>query len=478
LSFQIHKAIIQTNMNKDREHVHIVGVRGMGTSSLAVIQSERGSKVTGSDEVEISVADHLLKKHPEITIYDSFNEKHVAGVDLVVRSVAYDEQNSEVKAALSQNIEVLTYPQAVGRVLQEYSAIAVAGCNGKTTTAGMIALMLRDGGVDASYIVGAALQGGIDNAHLGRSKFFVIEADEYRDAFHNYSPRSEFSVVTNIDHDHPDYFPTMEDIVDSFKEFVDRTPSDSTVLVCGDDEGNKQLLALLDRQVSTYGFSESNDWVISNVDLDESRSRFVLNYHNRKVGSFELSIPGKHNVLNASAAIAVGTSLGINSELIADSLKRYKGAKRRFEVLYDEKDVAIVDDYAHHPMAIEATIKAARQRYPDRKIVSVFQPHTYSRTQLLLNEFAKSLAQSDEVFLMDIYGSVRERSENFSVTIKDLISRVRQEKDIVAFSKDPDGLIEQLLEKRDKPTVFLTMGAGDVWKVVGESLREELRKNG
>jgi len=437
--------------------------------------------VTGSDETEYSVADDLLSKHPEIKVFDTFNLNHIGDASLVVRSVAYDENNVEVGEAARRRIQVLTYPQAVGDVLKDYRTIAVAGCNGKTTTSGMLSSMLTDCGLDVSYIVGAPLRGGGDNARLGKSSWFVIEADEYRDAFLNYAPSVGIGVITNIGHDHPDYFPTLDSVLASFREFIIRAKSDSKLLICGDDVGNQVLLDKInsrDTRIETYGVNPRCNWLIDRVTQGERLSTFRLRHNRVEIGTFEIKIPGRHNILNAAASTAVGSMLGVEPGKMEESLVDYGGSRRRFEPLYDNGKFAIIDDYAHHPMAIEATIMAARQRYPGKEISAVFQPHTYSRTSVLLENFAIALSKADRVFFLDIYGSVRENRGGHLVTIMDLVNATKMHAKSVSLVEDNEQLVEDLFkEASDKPEVILTMGAGDIGRIIGANLSERLKRN-
>lgn len=402
-------------------HVHFIGIGGSGLSAIARLLKESGYKVTGSDRALSSFAADLQSMGVQIFI--GHHPRNIAGADWIVRSSAIGEDNPEVKAAKSAGIPVYKRADFLGQLMSEKTGIAVAGTHGKTTTTAMIAWMLYAMQRDPSFIVGGTLNNLKVNAHAGKGDTFVIEADEYDRMFLGLKPR--IAIVTNLEHDHPDCYPTFEDMYSAFQGFVDLLPEDGTLIVCAEDDGAATLLTHARRKnlnIVSYSIQgemtiNSPQWMQARVLTPNDRGGFDFTAMNNMGSSAEvnvsLQVPGEHNVRNALAALSVASTLGLPLQEAADALGRFTGTGRRFEVRGERNGVTVIDDYAHHPTEIRATLAGAKKRYPDRRIWAVWQPHTYSRTQTLFYEFSRAFADADEVLVTEIYAS-REPKQDFS----------------------------------------------------------------
>ena len=399
--------------------IHLIGIGGTGLSAIARVLLESGIAVTGSDRAESPYARDLQASGVTVTI--GHRPENVAGADLVVRSSAIPDDNPEVIAARAAGIPVLKRADFLGRLMAGKTGVAVAGTHGKTTTTSMIAWVLTALGQDPTYIVGGVLaQTGV-NAHAGNGPAFVIEADEYDRMFLGLQPAIE--VVTNVEHDHPDCYPTPADFQAAFVEFVRRLPESGTLVACAEDPGAAALIAeaeKLGKHVVSYGMRPTVTAGLVMLDTyseivsrnDQGGLTFSANVLSHPV-SVALRVPGRHNVRNALAALTVVQLLGLSLEQAARALGEFTGTGRRFEVRGEAGGVTVVDDYAHHPTEIRATLAAARSRYTSRRLWAVWQPHTYSRTQALFEQFATAFEDADEVIVTEIYPS-REPKQNYS----------------------------------------------------------------
>jgi UDP-N-acetylmuramate--alanine ligase len=402
-------------------HVHFIGIGGSGLSAIARLLKESGYEVTGSDRALSSFAADL--QGMGVQIFIGHHPRNIAGADWVVRSSAIGEDNPEVKAAASAGIPVYKRADFLGQLMSEKTGIAVAGTHGKTTTTAMIAWMLYAMQRDPSFIVGGTLNNLKVNAHAGKGDTFVIEADEYDRMFLGLKPR--IAIVTNLEHDHPDCYPTFEDMYSAFQGFVDLLPEDGTLIVCAEDDGAATLLTHARRKnlnIVSYSIQgemtiNSPQWMQARVLVPNNRGGFDFTAMNNMGSSAEvnvsLQVPGEHNVRNALAALSVASTWGLPLQEAADALGQFTGTGRRFEVRGEHNGVTVIDDYAHHPTEIRATLAGAKKRYPTRRIWAVWQPHTYSRTQTLFYEFSRAFADADEVLVTEIYAS-REPKQDFS----------------------------------------------------------------
>jgi UDP-N-acetylmuramate--alanine ligase len=405
------------------KRVHFIGIGGSGLSAIARLLKESGYEVTGSDRTLSPFA--IALQSDGVTIYIGHHPRNVAGADMVIRSSAIPENNPEVAAARQEGIPVYKRADFLGQLMSDRTGIAVAGTHGKTTTTAMIAWTLYAMKRDPSFIVGSTLNNLKVNARAGKGAPFVIEADEYDRMFLGLKPH--IAVVTNLEHDHPDCYPTFEDMYAAFQDFVNLLPLDGTLIVSAEDEGAVSLLShARHKGLSVLSYSVQGEMTINSPQWMQARTLKP----NRRGGfdfsamtnvgtsatsvvNVSLQVPGEHNVRNALAALSVIAVMGLPLQEAADALGEFTGTSRRFEVRGDVKGVTVIDDYAHHPTEIRATLAGAKARYPGRRIWAVWQPHTYSRTQTLFVEFSRAFNDADEVLVTEIYAS-REAKQDFS----------------------------------------------------------------
>ncbi|MFC1749358.1 UDP-N-acetylmuramate--L-alanine ligase [Pseudomonadota bacterium] len=432
---------------KTMDNVHLIGIGGSGMSAIARIFHGMGTTVTGSDSTDSPVIESLRELGIKIFIgHDGSNINFDTG--LVIYSQAIEEDNEELLQAEEGEIRMMSYPQALGLLTQNKETVAVCGTHGKTTTTGMIASALIDSGKDPSVVVGADLHElGNKNAILGKSNLMIIEACEYKRAFLNFAPN--YIVLTNLEPDHFDFYKTYEDYLDAFRHFIGLLPPDGKLIVNIDNDSVRELIDSL-RAVNTITFGKS-----SNAD-----------YSFDKIAKLNLSIPGDHNMMNALAAYALCGEFNVNEADVKKSLESFKGAARRFELKGKIGKTEIYDDYAHHPTAIKATLKAAREKFgPDAKILCVFQPHQYSRTYNLLEEFSESFSDADEVIISNIYG-VRDSEEDMEkVDVETLVNKISEHHDNASHGEGLENTARIVKEKINDYDFIFTMGAGDVWQI-------------
>ena len=394
----------------EKKVYHFVGIKGTGMSALALILKDQGYEVQGSDIDKYTFTQRGLEQ-AGIKILP-FDENNIHEGLTIVKGNAFNDDQVEIKKAHDIHLPIITYPELVGKLVSQYTSIGIAGSHGKTSTTGLLAHTLS-GIAKTSYLIGDGTGKGIKDA-----KFFVFEADEYRRHFLAYSP--DYLIITNIDFDHPDYFfGGINDVVDAFESEARKTKKG--IFIWGEDKHAKSIKA--DAPIYTYGLNESDYIRATNIKRTTKGSSFDVSINGEDIGNFQVPLFGEHNVLNSLAVIGVGHMEKLDHALINRELQTFSGVKRRFS----EKKVAdqvIIDDYAHHPQEIKATIDAARQKYPDKKIVAVFQPHTYTRTLALMDDFAKSLDLADEVYLTNIFGSIREAHGD--ITSKDLGDKIHK----------------------------------------------------
>ncbi len=452
-------------------HVHFIGIGGAGLSAIARVLMEQGATISGSD-LSLSPAAEALERDGA-RVYIGHRAEHVAGAEVVIASSAIREDNVEVQAARAAGIPVLRRAQVLGKLMEGRTGIAVAGTHGKTTTTAMVATVLWEAGLDPTFIVGGTLVGSGVNARAGGGPHFVVEADEYDRTFLGLSP--QVAVVTNVEHDHPDCYPTFEDFRAAFVEFVARIPPDGLLVTCWDHPAARELGRKRQDQggrVVFYGRERGAEWTARQVHANPSGGTdFYAVRSGRTLGEVRLRVPGEHNVLNALAALAVADEVGVPFPTARAALGGFRGVERRFEVKGEAEGVIVVDDYAHHPTEIQATLTAARQRFPGRPIWAVWQPHTYSRTKALLEEFARAFDQADHVVVLPIYAA--RESDTLGVSSADVVARMHHP-DVQAVGSREEAVA--LLGTEVQPgDVVITLGAGDGDKV-GEWLLETLRR--
>lgn len=443
----------------ENSKIHMIGIGGSGVGPIAAIMAQMGFRVSGSDLRISPETEHL--RSLGITLYQGHEATNVEGVDLVVASAAVPDDNPELLAARSMGIPVWSRARMLGWLMAGKFGIAVAGTHGKTTTTSMIGAALESVGMDPTVCVGG-------HGKLGHSEIFVAEACEAFNSFLELRPR--IAVVTNIEADHLDYHRSLEGVMNSFYQFLSRIESGCAV-VCVDCPNVRKVIANVQMPIVTYGLDEEANYRAHGIDVSTEHPSFDASAGGRPLGRFRLCIPGMHNVQNAMAVLAVVSELGIDPEAVRDALARFQGVRRRFEVLGAGRGITIVDDYAHHPTEVKATISAARCL--NRRVIAVFQPHLYSRTQYFAREFAESLKLADLVYVSEIYGAREKPLPGVSaVTIVDLINQNEPGK--ARFVQEKAQIPDELLQILKRDDLVLVMGAGDIRRA-GEMLLERLR---
>jgi UDP-N-acetylmuramate--alanine ligase len=435
------------------QKIHFIGIGGSGMSGLARIALSDGISVSGSDAKDSSVLTAL--KALGATVYTNHAAENVADADVVIYSTAISANNPELAFAVQRSIPILTRAQALSLLMRGSKSIAVAGTHGKTTTSSMMTVALQGCGVDPSFAIGGTLMASGSNAHRGTGEFFVAEADESDGSFIEYKPMA--AIVTNIEHDHVDFFQTPEEVTAVFEKFASTIAPDGLLVFCADDAGSLKLgshSATYSR--ISYGISDTADLRVDQISLLPMGSTSRIIWKGRAVGTLELQVPGHHNVLNAAACLAMGLSLGLPAHQLLEGLHSFRGAGRRFELKATVHGIRIIDDYGHHPTEIKVTLDAARRYAGDGRLVVIFQPHRYSRTQAFLDDFARTLDLADDVTLLEIYAA----SEKPIIGISsELIASKMKNGHFI-----PNFVIasERVIEMAKPGDVIITLGAGDV----------------
>jgi len=451
------------------QHLHFTGIGGIGMSGIAEVLLNLGYEISGSDVKLSAITDRLRDMGAHV--YEGHQASNVGGARALVVSSAVDDQNPEVQEARRMQIPVIPRGELLAELMRLKYGIAVAGSHGKTTTTSMTATILNYAGLDPTVVVGGRVgtMGGA-NARLGRSDFLVVESDESDGSFLKLAPI--VTVVTNIDREHLDHYPSLDAIRSAFIEFVNKVPFYGAVIVCLDDPNVQGILPEIRRRTITYGTTSQADIEAIDIACGHFASDFGLRYRTADLGRFHLGIPGRHNVLNAMAAIAVAMELEVKPDVIREALATFSGVDRRFQVRGQEKGVTVVDDYGHHPTEIRATLDGARL-CGFRRIHVLFQPHRYTRTFHLMDEFARSFHQADNVFVMDIYAASEKPIEG--VTAESLVDRIRQFGHRgVEYVGSLDRGVDALLNVATDGDLVLTLGAGSVWQA-GEKVLARLR---
>jgi UDP-N-acetylmuramate--alanine ligase len=441
------------------KNIFFLGIKGVAMANLAVIFKKMGKKVTGYDVDEEFITDQVLKEN-NIKYYSHlFLPKET---DLFVYSAAHGGQNHELcQLAKKRNIKMLSQPELINQIMNIFAKkIAVCGCHGKTTTASLTAYALKKLVGKISYIVGAPFFNGFFGGDYNKdSDYFVVEADEYgvnppfdkRIKFSFLNP--DWVICTNIDYDHPDVYKNVNEVESAFFQFFDNRK----LILNIDNSSIRKFLLKNNKKLITYDLSKNSDFQIIDYSINKNGSFFKIN----KLGDFNISLYGIHNVLNATAVISLLSQLGFPVEKIKKAIINFKGAKRRFELIYN-KNFLLFDDYAHHPKEIEAVLKTVRIIFPNRKLLVIFQPHTFSRTKSLLNDFIKTLNIADKIYLLPIFASARENPSDFDITSEDIVKL--SPKKMVYFLNEKD-LLDKLVSEIKNNDVVLTLGAGDVYKI-------------
>jgi len=448
--------------------IHFVGIGGIGMSGIAELMTNLGYDVTGSDINETEITEHL--KTLGAVIYRGHSSENVSDVDMVVYSSAIKMDNPELKEAIRKNILVIRRAEMLGEIMRMKYSIAVAGTHGKTTTTSMIGLVLTEGGLDPTLIIGGKLKSLKSNIKLGEGEFLVAEADEFDRTFLKLIPT--FAVITTIESEHLDCYKNLDEIKDAFVEFANRIPFFGTVTLCIDEIGVRDVVQRIRRRVSTYGISKDADLRAEPTMFDKNKSKFKAIYKNKTLDNFLINCPGIHNIKNSLAAISIGLELEIPVEKIKKALSQFTGVHRRFEIKADINNILIVDDYAHHPTEIEVTLKAAKIGWNGR-IITVFQPHLYSRTRDFYRVFGQSFFDSDILIVTEIYPAREKPIDGISGRLISDRAVECGHKNAIFLSSEFE--IIEYIKKIVKPNdIVITMGAGDIWKI-GEKLIQILK---
>ncbi len=471
----LHPAQVLGNIDK----IHFVGIGGTGMSGIAEVLSNLGYQISGSDIKESAVTQRLIKQG--VQVYYGHSDENIADVDVVVTSTAVARENPEVKGAYQRRIPVIPRAEMLAELMRFRFGIAVAGTHGKTTTTSLIASILAEEGLDPTFVIGGRLNSAGTNAKLGLGQYLVAEADESDASFLHLQPM--MAIVTNIDQDHMEtYGGSYQRLKETFIEFLHHLPFYGLAVMCLDDAGVREVLPDISKPVKTYGVHEDADVRAVAVEQDGMHTRFtVLRGEGRSDLRVQLNMPGWHNMLNALAAITIATSLGVSDRAIIHSLEEFKGIGRRFQIngniAFEKGVLTLVDDYGHHPRELAATLEAMRQAWPKRRSVVVFQPHRYTRTRDLFDDFVDVLSTVDVLVVLDIYSAGEEPIQGADGTSLCRAIRTRGQVEPV-FVKNREELPQILAGMVQADDVVLTMGAGNVGQIASElpkKLSEALR---
>lgn len=445
-------------------HVHFIGIGGISMSGLAEILLEEGFTISGSDAKESSLTDNLAQKGVQI-FYGQKASNLIPGIDCVVYTAAIREDNEEFVAAKNAGLPMLSRAELLGQIMDNYrDSIAVSGTHGKTTTTSMISQILLEAKADPTISVGGILQAINGNLRVGNSEVFVTEACEYTNSFLNFRPK--YSIILNVEAEHLDFFKDLEDVRHSFRSFASNTLADGVTIINGEIDNYEELIASMPQKIITYGFDSSFDYYATDISFDNKAcGHFKAMHDGNTVCEVQLSVPGRHNISNALAAIALACELGIAEDVLIRGLHKFGGADRRFQYKGEKNGITVIDDYAHHPTEIRASLTAA-QNYPHDRLVLVFQPHTYSRTHAFLQDFADVLSLADVVVLAEIYAA-REKN-TLGISSKDILSLLEEKGKEAYFFPTFDEIENFLQKKCMHGDLLITMGAGNVVEI-GES---------
>ena len=453
--------------------IHCIGIGGIGLSAIAEILLERGYTVTGSDMKESEITDKLIKKGAHIFL--GHRERNVEGANLIVYSAAVSADNPELVRARELGIPAVTRAEMLGKLMTEYkNSIAISGTHGKTTTTSMVSLILDRAALDPTILVGGNLAQFDGNVRVGKSDYFVTEACEYMDSFLSLMPKIE--IILNIDSDHLDYFKDIDHIVKSFDEFASLVPEDGRIIAYDANPFVKSVVSKLNNVV-TFGYNESCTYYASNIKLNSNgRPGFDVYYNGSMLCHVQLNLPGEHNILNSLAAIACCHGLGVSPEVIVDTLQQYIGTERRFDIIGTTSEgIQLVDDYAHHPTEIKATLSAS-QNVPHKKVWCLFQPHTYTRTIALFDEFTDAFENADKVVFAEIYAA-REKNIH-KISSKSLVNAIKDKHPgkEVYFFKEFEEIANFVYNNAEEGDLVITMGAGDIYKVAELILNKDMER--
>lgn len=459
--------------------IHFVGIGGIGMSGIAEVLHNLGYEVTGSDAKESDTTNRL--SCAGIKVHIGHRAENIDDAHVVVISSAVKEDNPEVIAAKEKSIPVIPRAEMLAELARLKYSVLVAGAHGKTTTTSLVSTILAHGGLDPTVVIGGRLKATGNNAMLGQGDFMVAEADESDGSFLMLSPT--IAVVTNIDREHMDFFKTMDSLRAAFISFMNKVPFYGASIICIEDKELRKLIPSVHRRCITYGLSPDADVCATDIKKGFLSVSFTVVFKGKDMGNFTVPLAGLHNVLNSLAAITVALELKLNSDVIQDALKKFSGIQRRFELKGEEKGIRVFDDYGHHPTEIQATLRAAKDGLIEMsadsgcekrgRLFVIFQPHRYTRTRDLMDEFGQCFSDADALYLMDIYAASEKPIEGVNTTV--LLEKIQSagHKEAVHFS-DKEELMKAILTKLQPGDSIFTLGAGDVWKI-GEEILKQLK---
>ncbi len=458
--------------------VYVIGIKGSGIVAIVEILKALGVEITGSDTGEKFFTDAVLERL-EISYFENFDKDNIpADTDLVLYSTAYNgDNNIEFQEARRKNLPMISYPEILSDLFGQKYGIAVSGTHGKTTTAALLANTLKELELDPTAVVGSKVFNWGGNALVGKGEYFIAEADEFQNKLGLYDPKGV--ILTSVDFDHPDFFENFEEYKEVFRKFVARIPKSGFLVVWGDSVDTLEISKSAICDVLTYGFSKDCDFLCKKIACEEVNEegpgnrtqKFKISFRNKDLGEYEIRLVGQHNILNATAVIAICYKLGLDLAKVRKALRNFQGTARRFEYVGEKNGAVLIDDYGHHPEEVKATLKAAREIYPEKNIWAVFHPHTFTRTKALLSEFSQSFDDADKVIVLDIYGSARE--EQGGVHSSDLVKEINKfNRDKAEYIPTIEEAVTFLEDKIGPDDVVIAIGAGNVWEVV-EKLKEK-----
>lgn len=441
--------------------IHFIGIGGIGMSGLAEILTNYDFRISGCD-LKLSPNTERLRKRG-VDVIAGHDPTHLAGTDLVVISSAIRPGNQELEAARARRIPVVRRAEMLGEITRLKQSVAISGTHGKTTTSAMTALVLAEAGFDPTLIVGGVLRNYDTNARLGAGELLVVEADEYDRSFLHLYPT--YAVVTNIESDHLDYYGDLDEIRGAFADFARRVPFFGVIIGCVDDANVAVLLEEQPRRTVGYGLGPAASLRATAIVFDERGASFDVSLDGRPLGRVALHVPGEHNIRNALAALAIGLELDVPFGTIVAALGRFSGVERRFQLIGECNGAIVVDDYAHHPTEIRATLEAARRSYPDRRIIALFQPHLFSRTRDFFDDFSSALEVADVAYVAPIYAAREEPIEGVTAALITDAAARRGATHVTLLDRDCDALALKFRETLGAGDLFVTMGAGDINRV-------------
>lgn len=454
-------------MLKNIQHIHFVGIGGSGMNGIAEVLINLGYKVSGSDLKQTEVTQRLASLGGKIFI--GHKPEQVGNAHVVVTSSAVLPDNPEVVQAKRLKIPVIPRAEMLAELMRLKYAVTIAGTHGKTVTTSLVSMVLAEGGLDPTVVIGGRLKNIGSSAKMGKGEFIVAEADESDGSFLKLTPT--IALLTNIDDDHLDYYKTLDNIKNTFVQFVNKVPFYGSIILCGEDENIKSIIPRITRKYYTYGRGKNYDFYAENIVYEEMHTEFDLCFSGKNLGRLKLHFPGAHNVLNSLGAAAVGIELEVGFEKIRKAFLDFTGVSRRLEVKARKKDIVFIDDYGHHPTEIRVTLETIKSIWPERRLLVIFQPHRYTRTRDLAKKFGPSFNSVSRIWLTDIYSAGEKPIPGISSSLI-LESFPAEKRETVTLISDREAIIKEVVKSLRPQDVLVTLGAGDVYKIGEEILNK------